>query len=96
MGSIGGLVGFLAISSHLTFVPSHSVHDPTHTRVEAKQTMIYEFQRVRIGGLCEEWCLFCHLTFAQISPQPLHLSPTFKHLLKGKRLAIQCMSQVTK
>jgi len=40
-----------------------------------------------IGGLCEEWCLFPDI--AQIPTQPLHLSPTFRHL------AIQCMSQVT-
>jgi hypothetical protein len=33
---------------------------------------------------------------AQISPQPLHLSPTFRHLLEGPKVAIQCMSQVTK
>jgi len=58
-------------------------------RVAAKQTMIYEFKRVQIGGLCEEWCLFCHLTFfsAQISPQPLYLSQTFKHLLKGQKIS---------
>ena len=41
------------------------------------------------GGLCEKWCLFCFLTFlrAQISTQSLHLSPTFKHLLKEQTIS---------
>jgi len=40
-----------------------------------------------IGGLVDFWHIYLfiyfHLTLAQISPQHLHLSPTFKHLLKG-------------
>jgi len=32
---------------------------------------------------------------AKVSPQPLHLSQTFKHLLRAQKSAIQCMPQVT-
>jgi hypothetical protein len=53
------------------------------------QTNDYECQRVRIGGLCEKWRLFCFVTFlrAQITTQSLHFSPTLKHLLKEQKFS---------
>jgi hypothetical protein len=67
-------------------VPSHSVHDPRSTP-EGKQTIIYEFLRVRIGGLCEEWCLFCSLTFPNISPASAPL-PNLQALAERKEFQL--------
>jgi hypothetical protein len=67
------------------FSPWH----PTHTGVVAKQTMIYEFQRVQVGGLCEEWCLFCH-----ISPRP-NISPASALLPNLQASAERTKSQLS-
>jgi hypothetical protein len=101
MGSISGLVGFRQIISLVTLAFSNcafpfSPWPLTHTRVAAKQTIYNEFQRVRIGGLCEEWCLFCFLIFSPKYFPSLCTSPKLPSICwKNKKSAIQCMSQVT-
>jgi hypothetical protein len=81
MGSIGGLIDFWhmfptwhwCVFSNCAF--SFSPWPPTHTRVEGKQTMINGFD------------LWIQRVPRQISPQPLHLSPTFKYLLKEHKIS---------